>query len=378
MKKCFLLSFFVLLCIAAKLSAATIYVNGNYTGSTEDGTSWATPYKTLDAAIANAAPNDQIWVAKGTYLAPNDNYNSLQGFYINKNLSIYGSFGGDETSIFERDLANDSTYLETYPDGSSGITGSIINVDKNIMVTLDGFCFKNYSIAIDQHYDALPNRTFSATPSDRFNITLNNSVFYNGVMPLWFDYFGDVDVSNTVFRYTNGTIHFSTSNVSPDDGSTDARCNFKFTNSSFSGNIGPGFQSNRANLTFLKCHFFNNNASSIWSSTSGDITVTDCEFNNNSADMIAVINHAQTGKVTIQGCNFHDNGGYSIVQLRLVSIQELDIQNTIFNNSTNTIFSTDAPVVNIDNVTVSNCNVSTIYAPVFSITGAYSKTNITN
>src|SRR5512142_2257923 len=90
---------------AARASAATIhYVKAGASGA-NNGTSWANAYKSLQSALAAAARNDQIWVAKGTYKPtartdPNDPRSVT--FTLPSGVAIYGGFAGTETLLSQR------------------------------------------------------------------------------------------------------------------------------------------------------------------------------------------------------------------------------------------------------------------------------------
>jgi hypothetical protein len=77
-----------------------IYVNNDANESTS-GTSWEYPYKTLQEALARAImPNSgigQIWLAAGTYTAPDG-----ESFAIDKNIEIYGGFISGQTDVNQR------------------------------------------------------------------------------------------------------------------------------------------------------------------------------------------------------------------------------------------------------------------------------------
>jgi len=92
-----------------------IYVNQTATGA-KDGTSWADAYTHLQDALDNHCQIPEIWVAKGTYKPtkkrlPNSYTQKYATFYINDNIKIYGGFTGTETTLAERDLANNETIL---------------------------------------------------------------------------------------------------------------------------------------------------------------------------------------------------------------------------------------------------------------------------
>jgi uncharacterized repeat protein (TIGR02543 family) len=89
-----------------------IYVDLNATAGNLDGTSWTDAYTNIQDAIDNATSGQQIWVAQGTYMPTTSNTNLRKATYrINKILSIYGGFQGNETQVAQRDAVANITIL---------------------------------------------------------------------------------------------------------------------------------------------------------------------------------------------------------------------------------------------------------------------------
>lgn len=109
---------------------AVVYVKA--TGDdANDGLTWATPKKRLQAAIdLAAATGSEVWVAKGTYLGT-----STMAFSV----AVYGGFNGNETLRSQRDFRNNVTIL----DGNKG--GSVVSFGAGMSsnVILDGFTVRN-------------------------------------------------------------------------------------------------------------------------------------------------------------------------------------------------------------------------------------------
>jgi hypothetical protein len=94
------ISIFLLFLFITSVSwSQVVYVNGDYEESVSDGTSWDTPYKTIQEAIDAAKPGDSIWIAKGEYNTPEGS----DGYTVDKSLLIFGGFDGSEKSFGKRD-----------------------------------------------------------------------------------------------------------------------------------------------------------------------------------------------------------------------------------------------------------------------------------
>jgi hypothetical protein len=52
------------------VQASVVYVSKNAPGPTHDGTSWATAFITVQAAVDAAAPGDEVWVAESAPRLP--------------------------------------------------------------------------------------------------------------------------------------------------------------------------------------------------------------------------------------------------------------------------------------------------------------------
>ena len=96
------------------LSAKILYVNDD-AASGGDGYSWPDAYRHLQDALLQARPNDEVWVASGTY-KPDIGGNQITGdrsasFVLKDQISLYGGFLGNEVVRTERDWKKNSTIL---------------------------------------------------------------------------------------------------------------------------------------------------------------------------------------------------------------------------------------------------------------------------
>lgn len=94
-----------------------IYINNTAVGS-NNGISWADAYTDFQTAIDSSNIGDTLWLAAGIYIPSyfpegSSTLNTVRdkAFVIGKQLTIYGGFIGNETSLTQRDYLNNSTIL---------------------------------------------------------------------------------------------------------------------------------------------------------------------------------------------------------------------------------------------------------------------------
>ncbi|MFY0671842.1 MAG: T9SS type A sorting domain-containing protein [Bacteroidia bacterium] len=147
-----LLLWSVLALLAPKsLSAKTIFVNQNATGS-NNGTSWTNAFVFIDDALSNWQTDDSIWVAKGQY-SPKDS-NVSTSYRLPSGCVLIGGFNGTEKWLTQRNIILNRTTIsgdindKNYPNDN---VRTLILADKTQRGTrIDGFTIKdgyNYFIA---------------------------------------------------------------------------------------------------------------------------------------------------------------------------------------------------------------------------------------
>ncbi|HEU4744384.1 MAG TPA: choice-of-anchor Q domain-containing protein, partial [Anaerolineales bacterium] len=117
------------------------YVKQEATGS-GDGSSWANAHTDLQAALAAASPDEEIWVAAGTYKPTSTTDRSIS-FQLKNGVSVFGGFSGTETARVQRDYENNLTILS----GDIGVQGDqsdnsyhvVVADHTNTSAWLDGF-----------------------------------------------------------------------------------------------------------------------------------------------------------------------------------------------------------------------------------------------
>jgi trimeric autotransporter adhesin len=105
-------------------SADTIFVNASQVlpVALQTGNSWAFAYKDLQAALAEAQPGDDIWVAKGTY-RPTTTGDRSAAFFIPDDVRVFGGFVSGDALLADRLPLVNKTILS----GDIGIPGNADN-----------------------------------------------------------------------------------------------------------------------------------------------------------------------------------------------------------------------------------------------------------
>ncbi len=153
-----LLLLFILVLMVAAGNAQVVYVDATATG-TADGSSWDNAYTDLTMALDSADTGSSLWIAAGTYVTPDSS-----AFYIDRQLSLYGGFAGNETEASAANPTVNETILsgDVLGNDMEGAFDSLLMSDNNrvfliidtaetsqFTVTLDGFTIRDGAIADD-------------------------------------------------------------------------------------------------------------------------------------------------------------------------------------------------------------------------------------
>lgn len=138
--------------LAAPSLAQTIFVDANLTTGANNGSSWTDAYQGplgLQAALAAAAPNQNIFVADGVYHPAAPGGARTASFTLKASVKVYGGFSGTETHPMERPaLDGTASVLSGDLNGDDDASGQgtlensyhvVSSGDSNFLSTLDGF-----------------------------------------------------------------------------------------------------------------------------------------------------------------------------------------------------------------------------------------------
>ena len=260
----------LVLCIAGSGWAKVLYVKTDGSDN-NNGLAWQYAVQNIQLAVGLADPDDQIWVAGGTYALSTR-------IVVDKAVGIYGGFAGGETDLSQRDWENNVTTV----DGQDSVNCFTVTAD----VTIDGFFIKR-GVGVDGigYQDAGGGIHHSSSSLIVANCNLTENHIANDGGAIYSE-------SNTSLLVTDCT----------------------FTDNISYGN-GGAIRGESGDLIVLDCTFTNNKVkaasysagfgAAIYASSGCNITITDCTFDSNSAEHYAGAIYASQG--IISNSVFSDN-----------------------------------------------------------------------
>ena len=276
----------LLICIATH-SFGQVYVKKDAPGPTHDGTTWATAYTDLQAAMDAATAGTEIWIAAGTYLptaSPDDVSSDPRdkAFHLNKNLKIYGGFAGSETLRTQRnpvtnkvilsgDLDNNDTDISPVPANGLTIENNEANA-YHVFITAD--------LTTDAIFDGLNITGGNANTVSVF-ITYNSINYYKSAGAGLYSYASSPTINNCNIynnKATDGGGQVNYYSSSP----RMSNCNI-YNNSGSNG--GGQYNSFSSHTILSNCNIYNNRATDgggQFNSSSSPI-INNCNIYNNIA-----------------------------------------------------------------------------------------------
>lgn len=153
-----------------------------------DGSSWLSAKKTVQAALDASGPGQEVWVAQGTY---------VENITLESGVGLYGGFAGTETARDQRDWSANVTIL----DGNQA--GSVVRSPGGCTETtvVDGFTIRNGS-GTSTYYGPSGGGIYcyDSSPTIMNNSVTGNSASYGG--GIWCEYSISNITHNTI---TNNT-----------------------------------------------------------------------------------------------------------------------------------------------------------------------------
>jgi hypothetical protein len=325
----------VLFCLLAQYAnATTIYVNANASGS-NNGSSWANAYTSLQSGIAASTTGNQIWVAAGTY-KPTTTTDETIPFQLPSGVGIYGGFAGTETLLTQRDWVSNQTILS----GDIGATGVAGDNSRHVVVAfgvssntrLDGFK------VISGYADDFSNNYYGGgMVVDNASLTVANCIFTS--------------------NYTNN----GGAGLAQTNGGANTTGILNLINCSFTYNTGGAgtalyLRGTQTNLTH--CNISNNDGEGAIYIDNATATFDRCIISgNNSTDQFGTIFVENTGGViNAYSCLFAGNlsAGASVLEIRFNSPDQHRLWNCTFSGNKSTDPSPDALFLS-DLTSVRNC-----------------------
>ncbi len=273
--------------VTVTLNVPTIwYVNTTATGD-GTGTSWDNAFTTILPAVDVAASGHMIWVAEGTYNAPD---NTMPVLTMKDGVEIYGGFVGTEVPLSV--LGNPADH-PTILDGQSVSYHVVVGASN---ARLDGFIVKG-------------GNAIGISPSDdcgggMYNFNVADLVVANCNFS-----------GNTAGAYGGGMYNEGVINLVV----TDCTFNNNWVGAEDTEVYGGGMANLSSNPEITNCAFSENSAvkgGGIYNEYSSPL-ITNCIFSNNYCESMlsneggAIYNHGSSP--AINNCTFHmnwaDSGG---------------------------------------------------------------------
>ncbi|BDX37713.1 hypothetical protein CYCD_10680 [Tenuifilaceae bacterium CYCD] len=254
------------------------YVNANLTTGSYDGTTWDNAYTSLQTALENASPGDQIWVAKGTYkpssaydlpnpthvLDPTIDPTRYYHFRMKADVAIYGGFAGNEARAYDlslRDFTTNETILSgdvgTEKDFSDNCLHVIYNPASSALAgtaVLDGF-----TVTGGYANGNYPHKFGAGMYNNACSPTISNVIFFDNTTN---EYGCGGGMYNEKSSPTLTNVAFTENHSCQGGGMYNAQSVVSLTNVSFTDNYaylnGGGLYSTESSVTLTNCTFIKN------------------------------------------------------------------------------------------------------------------------
>ncbi len=338
--------------LSLSMGAQTIFVKAGAVG-TNDGTTWANAFTSLDAAVTAAVAGQSIWVAAGTYkpLTPAPN----NSFVVAGGVKMYGGFSGSETTLAGRNIAANPTILSGDILGNDVAGDSLSLIDNSIHVVVAAVLVDNPGTVIDGFTITKGRTKVGAAFSD---LTRRGG--------------GLLAVAKTTVRNCTFTANYGDSGAALaaldalSNGTVIDNCVFNANTATASGVC---FLRNTANATVKNCSFTSNitNRGALYPSATTALVIDSCLFQGNDAG----VNYGggmftYQAKYTISNSTFKNNTAANAAGI-YADGRDLNstfiINKCTFEGNTATNYGGTALFCNVANYTMNNCIIQNNTAP---------------
>ena len=239
-----------------------------------NGFSWDFALSDPNQAIIKSQPGDEIWVAKGTYQVVSElGATTRQGdtYLIDKPISLYGGFNGDESLRSQRDWVNNETVFsgEIIGDASDPCDDDCRHV---MVITDDGAIIDGFSFINACAQDVGTNEIGGYQIDNRkgggiycvADTTIRNCVFHDVRAYLdgacIYNYDNNVVIDNCFF-HSNSCRYQEVGNCIYNEEAV-----MLLSNSNFSRNYGSAIYNYDSEINIINCVFRENYGRiSLWS-----------------------------------------------------------------------------------------------------------------
>ncbi|MFA6618334.1 MAG: choice-of-anchor Q domain-containing protein [Candidatus Neomarinimicrobiota bacterium] len=301
----------VILIVMAFLLSSVLMGQSNYfvksdASSSNNGSTWANAYTSLQSALSLVSSGDKIYVAKGTYLPSNEvggTGDSYKTFQLVNGVAVYGGLvGNEDMSTYDLDNRDFSTN-QTILSGDLGSSVFVYHVIRNEGVSLgastilDGFTISDGK-AVGSGDDAHGGGMLNNYSSGYSNPNITNCIFSNNEAAL------GAAVYNS--RYSNPTISYS--DFENNTATTLGGAVYNFRNT-------PVFNHCTFTLNTVLSTSETHGGGAIYSATSnaaeGPI-ILNCIFTDNSVNTMfgkggAIRSRLDPGQMMVEHCTFRNN-----------------------------------------------------------------------
>ncbi|MFP6584993.1 MAG: choice-of-anchor Q domain-containing protein [Candidatus Hydrogenedentota bacterium] len=276
----------VLLLLTPSAFAAIVYVDIDNTSGSKNGSTWSTAYTSIQTAIDNANPGDEIWVAQGVY---------EEMVIPVSDLEMYGGFIGSESILAARDLSIHITEARG------------LSVDGTTNLTVDGFRFRR-----DFAYPAgIATDVFSCDASN----VIQNCTFLTSISVS-----GSPQFHRSTFTGPNRVINLG---VSPDIGPTFESCTFS-SNEHWGAWNDTLLVSTDGSLTVINCLFSGGNWETSFINNDSDVLFSNCVFEHGGI-------RGQSGTIVIRNSIFSESSDVAIREH--FGRENISLENCLFYNN---------------------------------------------